>query len=120
MVEFTNERNLARFRQLTGELFFVLGISKVLRKKSLLVRTCILQSQLLKMFEFFSEMAKAGIVDAYSSVRLSFEGRETQTISYELFDNKKGWVFDLRHSLSDLRKLTGSKTPLPSRKAIAH
>lgn len=120
MLEFTNDRNLARFYQLIGELFFVLGYSKILRKNSLLIRTCILQSQLQKMFAFFSEMAKAGILESYSSVRLSFEGRETQTISYELFDDKKGWVFDVRHSLSDLRRLIKSKRPLPSRKAIAH
>lgn len=120
MLDFTSERSMRRFLGLIAELFFVLGVSKVLHKNSLLIRTCILQSQLLNMFAFFSEMAKAGILESYSSVRLNFEGRETQTISYELFDEKIGWVFNLRDSLSDLRKLTRSKTTLPSRRATAH
>ena len=115
MLEFTNQRNMNKFFSLVSELFFVLGASKVLRKNSLLIRTCILQSQLLNMFAFFSEMAKSGILDSYSSVRLNFAGRETQTISYELFDDHKGWVFDLKHALSDLRKLAKSKRLLASR-----
>jgi len=117
MLEFTNKRNMNEFYSLIGDLFFVLGVSKVLRKNSLLIRTCILQSQLLNMFAFFSEMAKSGMLDSYSSVRLNLVGRETQTISYELFDDHKGWVFDPKHALSDLRKLTKSKRPLASRKA---
>lgn len=115
MLEFTNQRNMNKFFSLVSELFFVLGASKVLRKNSLLIRTCILQSQLLNMFAFFSEMAKSGILDSYSSVRLNFAGRETQTISYELFDDHKGWVFDLKHALYDLRKLAKSKRLLASR-----
>lgn len=120
MLEFTNKRNMNKFYSLIGDLFFVLGVSKVLRKNSLLIRTCILQSQLLNMFKFFSEMAKSGMLDSYSSVRLSFVGRETQTISYELFDQEKGWVFDLKHALSDLRKLTRPKSLLAARKARTH
>ena len=120
MLEFTNKRNMNKFNSIIGDMFFVLGVSKVLRKNSLLIRTCILQSQLLNMFAFFSEMAKSGMLNSYSSVRLNFERRETQTISYELFDDEKGWIFDLKHALSDLRKLPKGKSPLASRKARTH
>lgn len=120
MLEFTNKRNMNKFLSLIGDLFFVLGVSKVLRKNSLLIRTYILQSQLLNMFGFFSEMAKSGMLDSYSSLRLNFESRETQTISYELFNDEKGWVFDLKNALSNLRKLPKGKSPLAIRKAGTH
>jgi hypothetical protein len=120
MLEFTNVRNVNKFYSLIGELFFVLGVSKVLRKNSLLVRTCILQSQLLNMFAFFSEMAKSGIIESYSAVRLNIEGRITQTISYELFDDVKGWTFDLKHLMADVRKLARGKALAISKKTRTH
>ena len=58
------------------------------------------------MFSFFSQMAKEGMLESYSSVRQDFTGRETQSISYELFDREKGWTFDLDNSLAELTKLT--------------
>jgi hypothetical protein len=69
------------------------------------VATYIPQSQLYSMFDFFSEMAKARILKSYSAVRLNFVGRETQQIPYGLFDDEKGWTFDLRNSISKLSKL---------------
>lgn len=112
MLEFTSNGAMQKFFSLLSELFFVLGASKVLGKNALLVRTCILESQLQNMFAFFSQIAKAGMLESFSSVRLSFAGRETQTISYELFDDEKGWVFDLKRCLSELRRLAKAKSLL--------
>ncbi len=105
MLEFPNAKAMNKFVSIVKELFFVLGISKVLRRNALLVRTYILESQLQNMFAFFSEMAKAGLLESYSSIRLNFADRHMQTISYELFDEKKGWTFDVQKCLSALSKL---------------
>jgi DNA-binding Lrp family transcriptional regulator len=105
MLEFANRLSMNRFFSLLGELFFVLGVTKALHTNSLVVRTYIPQSQLYSMFDFFSEMAKARILKSYSAVRLNFVGRETQQIPYGLFDDEKGWTFDLRNSISKLSKL---------------
>jgi DNA-binding Lrp family transcriptional regulator len=105
MLEFTSASSLNKFVSLIDDLFFIIGFSKVLRKNALMVRTTILQSQLLNMFDFFSEMAKAGMLSSFSSVRLDFSAMETQTISYELFDDEKGWTFDLDRCISELRHL---------------
>jgi DNA-binding Lrp family transcriptional regulator len=109
MLEFTSSSSLNKFVSLIGDLFFIIGFSKVLRKNTLMIRTTILQSQLLNMFDFFSEMAKARILNSFSSVRLDFSARRTQTISYELFDDEKGWTFDLSRCLTELRRLRAPK-----------
>jgi hypothetical protein len=57
------------------------------------------------MFTFFSEMAKGGMLKSFLSVRLDFAERETQTLSYELFDEQRGWVFDAGSCLSKVNQL---------------
>lgn len=105
MLEFTNRLSMNRFFSLLGELFFVLGVTKILRTNSLLVRTYVPQSQLHSMFDFFSQMARLHILESYSAVRLNLAGRKMQQIPYELFDDERGWTFDLRTCVSKLSKL---------------
>jgi len=119
MLEFTSESSLNKLVSLIDDLFFIIGFSKVLRKNTLIVRTTILQSQLLSMFDFFSEMAKARMLNDFSSVRLDFSARETQTISYELFDDEEGWTFDLSRCLTELRRLRAPKKLLVKRNGRA-
>ncbi len=104
-LNFASNRAMNSFYSLVPELFFVLGVSKVLHKNALMIRTYTLQSQVSKMFSFLSAMAREGTIESYSSVRQDFTGREVQTISYELFDEAKGWTFDLENCLSQLSKL---------------
>jgi len=105
MLDFMNRVSMNRFLSMLGELFFVLGVTKALRANSLLVRTYIPQSRLQSMFDFFSEMARARILESYAAVRLNFARKQTQPIPYGLFDDEKGWTFDLRNCISKLSKL---------------
>ena len=109
MLEFTSKEAMNRFFSLRGELFFVHGVAKVLGRNELIVRTYTPGSELRDMFTFFSEMAKADMLASYSSVRLDFAGREAQTISYELFDEHRGWVLDPKRCLLALSDLAGKK-----------
>lgn len=114
MLEFMTRHAMNRFLSLTPKLFFIHGVAKVLNSKTLIVRTYILESQLRNMFAFFSEMAQDGMIEAYSSVRLQFAGRETQTISYELFDDEKGWVVDMSQCVSKLSELVSANNLHPA------
>jgi DNA-binding Lrp family transcriptional regulator len=104
LLEFTSNLAMKRFFHLVDDLFFVLGVAKVLNRNSLLVRTLTLQTQLSNMFAFFSQMARDGALESYSAVRQDFNGRQRQTISYELLDDKMGWQFDLKKCLSELSR----------------
>jgi DNA-binding Lrp family transcriptional regulator len=111
LLKFTSGRAMNKFFSLVDELFFVLGVAKVLRENSLMVRTYTLQSQVANLFAFISQMAEEGMLESYSAIRQDFTGREVQTISYELFDDEAGWTFDLRKCLLDLSKLARLARP---------
>jgi DNA-binding Lrp family transcriptional regulator len=110
LLKFANSQDMNRFYSSMDEFFFVVGISKVLRQNSLLVRTYILQTQVPSLFTFLSQMAQEGLLESYSAVRQDFIEREAQTISYELFDQDQGWIFDLKQYRSKLSKLARRAT----------
>ena len=105
MLEFNSELDMNKFISVLLRLFFVIGVSKVLKRNAILIRTYMLELQLPKLFAFFSQLAKAGCLQSYSLVRKDFQSRRTQTVSYELFDDEKGWTFNLEKSLEELHKL---------------
>lgn len=53
ILQFHNSHGLDNFRSILDELFFVMGVAKVLKRNALLVRTYIPQSQLSSMLAFF-------------------------------------------------------------------
>ena len=105
MLEFANKTAMNRFFSMAEKLFFVDHISKSLHKNTLLVRTRMLQSQVSKLFDFFSEMTNLGLLNSYSAVRLEMNSRERQSISFELFDVVQGWQWDVYKNLLELNKL---------------
>jgi DNA-binding Lrp family transcriptional regulator len=111
MLEFEDSLSMDKFVSMTPSLFFVIGLTKVLNKNSIFLRTYLLESQLPKLFTFFSELAKANILRSYSAIRKDIQSRRTQTISDELFDNEKGWMIDFdgcRRELETLRQASPS------------
>jgi len=108
MLEFNSKLDMNKFYSVIPQLFFVVGTSKVLGQNAILLRTYILESQLPKLLAFFSELAKAGVLQSYSAVRKDLKSRVTQTISYELFDDEEGWTFSLEKCLEKLSTLRKS------------
>ena len=102
MLEFNNKKDLDKFFSLIPRLFFVLGAAKVLRQNTLMVQTWMLSSQLYRLFDFLSHLAKAGLLKSYSSVRMDWASRQTQSISDELYDDEKGWNVDFEKCSAEL------------------
>jgi DNA-binding Lrp family transcriptional regulator len=105
MLQFTSNNSMNKFFSLVRKLFFVIAVSKALQQNALFVRTYLPNSQVSEMFEFCSQMAEADLIEDYSAVRLDLARRDLQTISSELFDNDKGWIWDLNDCLAKLREL---------------
>ena len=105
MLEFNDTNSMNRFFSAAKNLFFIQQLAKALRKNALLVRTTIINSQVEKMFTFFSELVNAGQLTSFSAVRLNMNSRAQQTISPELFDNGSGWQWDVYKNLLELNKL---------------
>lgn len=102
MLEFNDKKDLDKFFSLIPRLFFVLGAAKVLRQNTLMVQTWMLSSQLYRLFDFLSHLAKAGFLKSYSSVRVDLASRQTQSISDELYDDEKGWNVDFEKCAAEL------------------
>ena len=64
-----------------------------------------INSQVEKMFAFFSELVNVGVLTSYSAVRLNMNSRLQQTISFELFDDVEGWKWDVYNVLLELNRL---------------
>lgn len=104
MLQFTNKEAMNKFFSIVEKLFFVISVAKVLRQNALLVRTYTLNPQVPRMFDFFSRMAKAGLIQSYSAARLHLGTREKQTISSELFnDQTKEWTWNADEYMIRLR-----------------
>jgi len=102
MLEFENPETLQKFVSTIPQLFFVVGFSKVLKTDTVLLRTYIIDTQLHRLFQFFSELAKANVLRSYSAIRKNLQSRRTQTISYELYDEHEGWKIDFEKHRREL------------------
>lgn len=106
MLDFPTGERMNKFFSIVNDLFFFIDVTKVVGKNALLLRAYIPEMQVSKMFQFLSELTSTKMLASYSALRLRFETRAAQTISYELFDEKKGWLFDRGECSAELKKIT--------------
>ena len=109
MLDFPSRDHMNRFFSIASNLFFFLRVAKVIGKNSLVLRAYIPEMQVSSMFQFLSELTGRKMLASYSALRLRFEIRESQTISYELFDEKKGWMFDYEKYTAELKKILSQR-----------
>jgi DNA-binding Lrp family transcriptional regulator len=110
MLDFPSRERMNKFFSIVNNLFFFIDVTKVIAKNSLLLRAYIPEMQVSNMFQFLSELTRRKLLASYSALRLRFETRVSQTISYELFDEKKGWVFDYAKCMTELKKASISRS----------
>jgi len=110
MLEFHSKLDLDKFASVIPRMFFIIGASKILKRNAILIRTYILNSELAKLHAFFSQLAKAGMLQSYSAIRKDLKSRVVQTVSYELFDDNKGWICDFEKTLRELDQLRSNCT----------
>ncbi len=79
--------------------------SKVLRGNSLVMRTYTPRTESDNLFAFFSELVSRHMLQGYSAVRISMPTLQTQTLSYELFEDEKGWIYNEARNLAKLKSM---------------
>jgi DNA-binding Lrp family transcriptional regulator len=106
MLQFTGSEAMNKFFSLVEKLFFVVTVAKMLKQNALIVRTYTLHSQVPAMYDFFSEMARSGLLESYSAARLHLGSRKKQTISSEIFnDQRKEWIWDTDRYRRELKSI---------------
>lgn len=106
MLDFPSREWMNKFFSFVSNLFFFINVTKVIGKNSLILRAYIPEMQVSNMFQLLSELTRRKMLVSYSPIRLRFETRTSQTISYELFDEKKGWLFDYAKCTTGLKKIS--------------
>lgn len=91
-VRFTSASALDNFVKAAWSMFVVAGYAKKLKEDTLLLRVYVPVTEEGNLYIFLKELNERGIIKDYPSVRLHPFRREFQTISYELFDEKQGWM----------------------------
>jgi DNA-binding Lrp family transcriptional regulator len=114
LLEFPSRERMNRLFSIVNDLFFFIDVTKVVGKNSLVLRAYIPEMQVSNMFQFLSELARRKMLVSYSALRLRFETRASQTISYELFDEKKGWIFDYGKYTAELKKILSQRVTTTS------
>lgn len=105
LLKFKNSQDMNRFFSLMRELFFVLGVAKILNQNGLVVSTYTVQDRVPSLFSFLSAMTQAGHLETYSAIRQNFVDGQAQTIPYNLYDQESGWDFNLKKYSAELSKL---------------
>lgn len=108
-IDFSNTAAMNRFYSNCSRLVFAWGLSKVIGQNSLLVRTYTPRAENGNLFGFLSALVRSEAATNYSAIRLNFEEMERQTLSYELFDEERGWVFDSKRVMSSLEQLVAPR-----------
>jgi len=109
VLNFKNTQDMNRFFSLVRELFFVVGVAKILNRNGLVVGTYILQNLVPSLYTFLSEMAQEGHLESYSAIRQNLVDGDDQTIPYELYDEEKGWDFNLKKYSAELSRLARTR-----------
>ena len=114
MLNFPSREHMNRFFSIASNLFFLYQVAKAIGKNSLMFRAYIPEMQVSNMFQFLSELTRRRMLASYSALRLRFETRARQTVSYELFDEKKGWIFDYEKCTAELKKILSQRFAVTS------
>lgn len=88
--EFPSKSMMNKFYSYLDELFFVVGVKKVLKRNALLLRVVILDSQGFHLFRFLSELCRRRILTSYSTVRMRLDERDTTHLNRRV--RRESWM----------------------------
>lgn len=107
-LDFRDENVLTANEKILGRLPFVMQYSRIRGSNSISVRVYLLRSETNNLLTMLSALVRRKILDRFSYVVLVPTTIESQTFSYEYFNNESGWHYDNREYLGTLRKLLSS------------
>ena len=104
-VQFPSGVAMNRLYSYLPELFFVIGLTKVVKSDAFILRVYIPESQITNLYRFLSELCKRKALLSYSAIRLRSDTEQRRTIPEEMFNDQNGWMFDYKKNISKLKAL---------------
>ena len=116
-LDYPDENHLAAREKWLQRLPFVLNYSRIRGANSVTARMYMPRGEVNNLITLLSSWVREGALDRFSYMALDPLTIETQTFSYEQFDDKNGWHYDNREYLNALRNLVSAfetKVPAPT------
>jgi len=103
VIDFKNEKVLAKFSNTLQNKPFVLSFAKVIGKNSLIVHTYTPKLEFPHLIESLSHLARENIISNFFYVTLDILSFKRQTVAYELF-KEDTWSYNQRDNVEKLKK----------------
>jgi len=107
IIEFSNEKSLAKFTNSLGNKPFILSYAKVLGKNALITNTYIPKAEFLEFINSLNLLAEMRLIKNFSHVVLTLIPHKRGGVPHEFFKDGT-WKCNIDESIKRLREITGS------------
>ena len=107
-LDFRDESLLVANERILPRLPFILDWSRVRASNSITTRAFLQRSEVNNLITLLSALVRRNILERFSMLHLDVMTIESQTFSYEYFEDATGWHYDNREYIGSLRKLVAS------------
>jgi len=105
IIDFENERALAKFVNASNTKPFIVSYAKVIGKNSLIANTYILKMEFPNLIKSLNCLYSEGLIKDFFYVTLDPTSYKRQTMSYEYFENGR-WTYDLEEKIKKLKEIS--------------
>lgn len=98
VIEFTDEKSLAKFANAADETPFILSYAKVIERNLLIVNTYIPKSEFLGFIDSLNLLAENRLISNYFKVTLTLDPHRRGGVPYDLFENG-AWSFNFEKEI---------------------
>jgi DNA-binding Lrp family transcriptional regulator len=104
VIDFENEKALAKFANSLDDKIFILSYAKVLSKNTLITNTCLPKTEFPHFMELLNSLAEAHLIKDFFHVVLTLNPHKRGGVPYEFF--KEGtWMCNIDNSIEKLKLL---------------
>ncbi|RLI40401.1 hypothetical protein DRO69_12925 [Candidatus Bathyarchaeota archaeon] len=104
IINFNNEKNLAKFANTCENSPFVVSYSKIIGRDSLIVNVYILKTDFPNLIKALNSLFTKNLIKSFTYATLDPTSYRRQTISYEYFENGK-WIYTSEEKIKKLREI---------------
>ena len=104
VIDFENEKALAKFANSLGNKVFVMSYAKVLGKSTLIINTCLPKTESAQFLELLNSLAEAHLVRDFFHMVLTLTPHKRGGVPVEFF-NEGTWLCNVDKSVGNLKML---------------
>jgi DNA-binding Lrp family transcriptional regulator len=104
VIDFENEKALAKFANSLDDKIFILSYAKVLGENTLIINTCLPKTELPQFMELLNSLAEVHLVKRFFHVVLTLDPHKRGGVPYEFF-KEDTWMCNIDKNIEKLKLL---------------